>query len=123
MVAVSALLHQRQRHGWALFTLTLGGLCLYLTAAHIYPFLNLWDEQYHALVAKNCMSHPFRPTLYEDAVVPGHDYGNWICADIWLHKQPLFLWQIALSFKLFGVSLFALRLPSVLMCTLLIPIN
>lgn len=123
MVAVSALLHQRQRHGWALFTLTLGGLCLYLTAAHIYPFLNLWDEQYHALVAKNCMSHPFRPTLYEQTVVPGHDYGNWICADIWLHKQPLFLWQIALSFKLFGVSLFALRLPSVLMCTLLIPLN
>mgnify|MGYP002860675387 CR=1 FL=1 len=123
LVALSAVFHLRQRDRWALLWLTLGGLCLYVMAARLFPFLNIWDEQYHALAAKNCMSHPLRPTLYEDAVVPGHDYGSWIASHIWLHKQPLFLWQIALCYKLFGVSVFTTRLPSVVMCTLLIPLN
>lgn len=121
--AVSALLYQQRKERWALLWLTLGGFCLYLMAARLFPFLNIWDEQYHALVAKNCMAHPFRPTLYEEALVPGHDYSNWIAAHVWLHKQPLFIWQIALSLKLFGASTLAVRLPSVVMCTLLIPLN
>ena len=34
---------------------------------------------------------------------------------IWIHKQPLFLWQIAFCFKLFGVNEFVLRLPDVIL--------
>lgn len=107
---------------WSLLFLTVGGFFLYFMAAQLFPYLNLWDEQYHALVAKNCMEHPFLPMMYNEAVVPGHDYSNWCGSYIWLHKQPLFLWQIALSFKIFGVSLLSLRLPSVVMSTLLIPL-
>jgi 4-amino-4-deoxy-L-arabinose transferase len=65
------------------------------------------------------MNHPLRPTLYDDPVV-NMAYDRWDKFHIWLHKQPLFLWQIALSFKLFGISLFTLRLPSVLLGVVLV---
>ena len=46
------------------------------------------------------------------------DSGNWLIPDfIWSEphrKPPLHFWHIALSFKLFGVNTFALRLPSAL---------
>lgn len=51
------------------------------------------------------------------------DYDRWDRYHIWLHKQPLFLWQIALSFKIFGVSEFALRLPNVVLGTILVLIT
>jgi len=108
---------------WALFFLTFSGCAMYFFAATLFPFINIWDEQYHALVAKNCMEHPFNPMLYTDTNIPGHNYTFWTESHIWLHKQPLFLWLIALSFKIFGVSELSLRLPSVIMCTLLIPIG
>ena len=79
------------------------------------PFLNVWDERFHALVAKNLMNHPLKPTLYDDPIV-NMAYDVWDRYHIWLHKQPLFLWQIALSFKLFGVNEFTLRLPNVILC-------
>lgn len=78
------------------------------------PFLNEWDEQFHALVAKNLASHPFEPILIKDSPVP-LDYKNWAQAHIWMHKQPLFLWQMAISVKTFGTTLFAVRFPSVLL--------
>ncbi len=78
------------------------------------PFLNLWDEQYHALVAKNMVENPFKPMLYKDPVLK-YDYTNWVQNHVWLHKQPLFMWQMALSIKLFGSNVFAVRLPSVIM--------
>jgi 4-amino-4-deoxy-L-arabinose transferase-like glycosyltransferase len=82
--------------------------------ALISPFLYPWDEQYHALVAKNMMRDPFHPRLLNGPIVIA-DSGFWIETDTWLHKQPLFLWQIALSMKVFGSNLFALRLPGILM--------
>lgn len=119
---VSLICRIRDRKFLSVLFLTIAGFAVYMFAAMLFPFVNLWDEQYHALVAKNLMQHPLVPTLYETDWVDGHDYTNWAIAHIWLHKQPLFLWQIALSFKIFGVSELSLRLPSVLMCTLLIPI-
>lgn len=95
---------------------------MYAYSALLCNFLNVWDEQFHALVAKNMMEHPFAPMLFTNEAVPSHDYLFWMGSHIWLHKQPFFLWEIALSFKLFGVSEFTLRLPSVIHCTLLIPI-
>ncbi|MHB8402507.1 MAG: ArnT family glycosyltransferase [Bacteroidia bacterium] len=86
----------------------------------LYPFLNVWDERFHALVAKNLMHHPLMPTLYDETVVNMVYNDNWARYHIWLHKQPLFMWQIALSFKIFGVNEFALRLPSVLLGCLMV---
>lgn len=121
LLVVSVVLHLKQHYRWALLLLTFGAGAFYVAAALLCPFLNLWDEQYHAVVAMNCMNHPFAPAFYTEQIVPGHDYSVWTSSGIWLHKQPLFLWQIALSYKLFGVSLFSLRLPSIIMCTLLVP--
>lgn len=77
-------------------------------------FLNIWDEQYHALVAKHMMQQPFRPMLYMNPVLP-YDHHNWTSNHVWLHKQPLFLWQMVLSMKVFGVGELAVRIPSILM--------
>src|SRR5690606_8637655 len=53
-------------------------------------------------------------------ITDNYDQFVWCCNHIWLHKQPLFMWQMALNMKIFGVSEFSMRLPSVLMGTLLI---
>jgi 4-amino-4-deoxy-L-arabinose transferase-like glycosyltransferase len=85
--------------------------------AHLDPFLHDWDERYHALVARNMMQHPFTPMLrVSDALY--YNFEQWCCNHIWLHKQPLFLWQMALSMKIFGVSEYAIRYPGVLMGSL-----
>ena len=83
------------------------------------PFLHDWDERFHALVAKNMISQPLTPLLRAEAVLP-YDYRAWCCNHIWLHKQPLFLWQMALSMKVFGVNELALRLPSALLGSLVL---
>ena len=87
--------------------------------ASLDPFLNIWDERFHALVAKNLMKHPLMPTLYDNPVVD-MAYNTWDSYHVWLHKQPLFLWQIALSFRIFGISEFSLRIPNIVLGTVLV---
>ena len=82
--------------------------------AVIDPFLNEWDEQYHALVAKNMSLDFLNPKLIAHSPV-NIDHKMWIYCGVWLHKQPLFLWQIACSIKVFGVNIWAVRFPSVLL--------
>ncbi|MBN2891678.1 MAG: glycosyltransferase family 39 protein [Bacteroidales bacterium] len=82
--------------------------------ANLDHFLIIWDEQYHALVAKNLMKNPFKPVLYETPLL-AYNSQNWTENYIWLHKQPLFLWQIAISLKLFGVNEMSVRIPSIIM--------
>lgn len=82
-------------------------------------YLHEWDERYHALVAKNMMNEPFAPKLYKETPLP-YDYRHWTENHIWVHKQPLPLWCMALSMKVFGVNEWALRFPSVLLSTLAI---
>ena len=77
------------------------------------------DEKFHALVAKNMMETPLSPRLYQTAVLP-YDYKLWYQNHIWLHKQPLPLWLMAGSYKLFGVSEFSTRIPSLVLSTCLI---
>jgi len=77
------------------------------------------DERFHALVAKNLLDHPFTPMLYADPVTD-MAYDRWDRSIVWLHKQPLFLYQIALSFKIFGISEYSLRLPDVIMGTVMV---
>jgi len=99
--------------------LILGSFLLGLFFASLDPFLNYWDEQIHALVAKNMIENPLKPTLYLNPILE-YNYETWDRNHIWLHKQPLFLWQIALSIKIFGTNVFAVRLPSIIMHSIIV---
>ncbi len=113
---LSSYYQRRDNYIWAVFLLMIGGLILRVFTACDF-FLHPWDEVFHAVVAKHMMQHPFAPTLYENPVLP-YDYKNWAGNHIWLHKQPLPLWTMALSMSIFGVNEIALRLPSILLTTL-----
>lgn len=104
---------------YAVLLLMIGGLLLRLFMVELVHHLHFWDEQYHALVAKNMITQPFRPMLFPNPI-GWYDQTSWIAGHVWLHKQPLFLWQMALSMKVFGVNTLALRLPSALMHSLVI---
>ncbi len=107
--------HTRNNYKIAVLLLLLCGLMLRIyTSADL--FLHVWDERYHALVAKNLIQHPLIPTLYENPVL-SFDFKNWAGNHIWLHKQPLPLWAMAGSMWLFGVNEIALRLPSIILTT------
>ena len=73
--------------------------------------LTYWDESFHAIVARNLTKHPLTFTLYDAPWLP-FDYTSWYDNHIWLHKPPLALWQICLSYVTFGINTFSLRLPS-----------
>ncbi len=104
----------REREKWGLAFLFLGALCLRLLMISFDPYLHDWDERFHALVAKHIMENPFVPMLRQHPVI-AYDYTAWCCNHIWVHKQPLFMWQMAASMKLFGINEFAMRLPSALL--------
>ena len=80
-------------------------------------FLHKWDERYHALVSKNVMKHPLKPTLYDDPVLP-YDHQDWSQNHVWLGKQPLPFWLMAGSMYLFGVNEIGLRIPSFILALL-----
>lgn len=113
----------QKKEKFAIIFLTISGLSFFIFAALLDPFLNLWDERFHALVAKNSMDNFLMPTLYKELPIQEYNPLIWDTAHVWLHKQPLFIWQIALCFKIFGVFEFTLRLPSVIMATGLILIT
>ncbi len=98
----------------SLTLLALGSISIGFFAAGLNNFLDIWDEQFHALVAKNMANEPLAPKLYAETIL-SYDYKNWTENSIWLHKQPLFLWQMALSIKLFGANEVAVRLPSIIL--------
>jgi 4-amino-4-deoxy-L-arabinose transferase-like glycosyltransferase len=100
----------------AVILLVLCGLALRVFTSLDF-FLNTWDERYHALVAKNLLKHPFVPTLYDNPVLP-YNYSDWTSNHVWLHKPPLPLWIISLSFGIFGVNEISLRIPSIVFTTL-----
>ncbi|MEZ4940695.1 MAG: glycosyltransferase family 39 protein [Saprospiraceae bacterium] len=112
------LFFEKKRYGAGILVLCLAAFFLRLYMAFVDPFLHDWDERFHALVAKNMIAEPFRPMLRVSPVLP-YDFTAWCCNHIWVHKQPLFLWQMALAMKVFGVNEWALRLPSVLLSTLM----
>lgn len=111
-------LGNKQAYTRALYVLILLGLILRIYTASD-PFLHKWDERYHALVAKNMMEEAFRPKLYQNPVLE-YDYTNWAANHIWVHKQPVPLWSMMTSLKVFGIHEFALRIPSIILSSLLI---
>jgi 4-amino-4-deoxy-L-arabinose transferase-like glycosyltransferase len=114
----SLLFYQKQQKlsVWFLFFCA---LLLGLGFTTIDAYIHLWDEQYHALVAKNMIDTPLTPRLYSEAPL-AYNYEIWVANHVWLHKPPLSLWQMALSIKLFGANYLAVRLPSVLMHAMLV---
>lgn len=118
LIVISIFLFEfTQKQKFALFLFFSGIFSLKLFYILLDPFVHTWDEQVHALVAKNLMHDFLKPTLFPENIL-SFSHENWTGNYIWVHKQPLFLWQIAISYKLFGVSVFALRLPSAICATL-----
>lgn len=117
LLVVSTFTHELTRkQNLGLLLLLCGTFILKLFVISVDPFLNLWDEQFHALVAKNLASDPFTPKLWPDTVME-HDYRAWVRNHIWVHKQPWFLWQMAMSIKILGPTAFAVRLPDAICFT------
>lgn len=116
-------------HGVLLAGILLGSLALKLHNLD-HAWVKPLDEAYHAIVARNFLRHPLTPTLYDhpylsaDATERLFDHAwsfqptHWMYSHIWLHKPPMALWQIALSYALLGINTLALRLPSALLSTL-----
>jgi hypothetical protein len=109
-LAVAWLL--RRRPGQAAAGLVLAALAAGLSMS-MDDFLHPWDERFHAVVARNLLSHPLVPTLYDRTPLPGSL--DWVSTHVFLHKPPLSLWLIAASLRLAGSCELAVRLPSVLM--------
>ncbi|MBL4754093.1 MAG: glycosyltransferase family 39 protein [Flavobacteriales bacterium] len=108
----------KQKINAALALILVSGLILRVFLASD-QYVHQWDERYHAVVAKNMIEDPFVPKLYADPVLD-YNYREWSGNHIWLHKPPLPLWTMATSMWLFGVNVWALRLPSILFSTLAI---
>ena len=121
LAGASIQLYQNDRRKSALILLTLAAFVLRISAAFLDPFLNMWDEVFHAVAAKNMMDHPLTPMLHHEPAMPITDH--WPHQHIWLHKPPFFLWLIALSMKIFGTEVWAVRIPSAILTTALVPIT
>jgi 4-amino-4-deoxy-L-arabinose transferase-like glycosyltransferase len=78
--------------------------------------LHYFDESFHAIVARNLLKHPLKPTLIDAPYLP-YDHSHWGDNHVWLHKPILPLWTIAASYALLGVNTLALRLPSAILAT------
>ena len=114
LLSLSIVFYHFSNKKLSLIFLFIGSLGIGFFIANTDPFLILWDEQYHALVAKHMVENPFEPKLYLNPLLD-FDFKDWTANGIWLHKQPLFLWQMALSLKIFGVNELAVRIPSILL--------
>ncbi len=113
----------RTTRKFAVFVLFTGALLQNLFLIQADPFLGYWDEEFHALVAKNMLQNPFYPHLLDENWIKGN-FETFTHQGLWIHKQPLFLWLMSLSMKLFGVGYWQFRLPSVIaMAAMVFPIN
>lgn len=106
----------KNNYNIAILLLILSGLLLRIYTSTDF-YLHEWDERYHALVAKSIVHHPLEPTLYENPILE-YDYKSWTANHIWVHKQPFPLWIMGASMWLFGINVFALRLPSIILTSI-----
>lgn len=115
---IAIFLHIKGKENWAFSFLLLSVAGFSFFSISQYDFLLPWDERFHALVAKNAMTDPFHLKLYAETVLD-MDYGEWYKAHTWLHKQPLFTWQMALCMHIFGNGVLGMRMASFFMMLLL----
>jgi 4-amino-4-deoxy-L-arabinose transferase-like glycosyltransferase len=120
LLVPAVLLFLHKRITAAIVLLTLAAFLLRLIFCLTDPFVYDWDEQFHALVARNMSAHPFTPMLYPEPLMP-FEIHEWDRNHIWLHKQPLFLWLIALSVKIGGFTPLAVKMPSLLLSAAMVP--
>ncbi len=114
----SWILKRKSAYVLSILLLLLGGAILRSFVSSD-QYLHKWDERFHALVSKNLIEDPIKPMLYKHPVLP-YDYKHWNRNHVWVHKQPVPLWAMACSLKIFGISEFALRIPSILLSTMAI---
>ncbi len=107
---------KNSRINYSLLLIILGGLLLRVFAGTDL-YLHTWDEQFHALVAKNLLKHPLIPTLYDNPVLP-YDYRNYTVSHIYLEKGFIPLWIISASVEIFGTNEIAVRIPSIIISLL-----
>jgi len=106
----------RNNYGIALIIILSIALVLRLFVAAD-GYLHNWDERYHALVAKNLIKHPLKPTLYDNPVLP-YNHNNWIANHVWLDKGPVPLWSMAISILTFGTNEYSVRIPAMILSLL-----
>ncbi|HKJ23648.1 MAG TPA: glycosyltransferase family 39 protein [Myxococcota bacterium] len=95
----------------AALLLSLAGVALRANLAERH-WLSDWDERYHAIVGRNAIDDPLRPSVIPRPFDP-RDVRNWGHARVWLHKPPLATWLIGASLATFGEgSEPAVRVPS-----------
>lgn len=75
LIIFSAITFETKRIYIALFLLFCAALVINVYMALLDPFLNPWDERFHALVAKNMIGHPLKPTLINNHIF-SFDYRN-----------------------------------------------
>ena len=75
------------------------------------------DEACHAVVSKNLLKHPLKPTLIDTPYLHYFEE-TWGGNHVWLHKPVLPMWQSALFMWILGINTFAFRLPSAILSTL-----
>lgn len=118
-VALSLWAFFREKIRLALALLFCAALSFRLLMTFIDPFIHIWDEEFHAMVARNMSEGSFVPVLYKN---PALDFtpSDWMGNHVWLHKPPLFLWQIAALMKITGPAVWAVRLPTAVLTSLLV---
>jgi len=119
LVLISIFLYFKKSLSLSITFLSIGAFVLRFFIIKLDPFLYMWDESFHALVAKNTMANPFKPMLYTNPVIP-YDPTCWVSNTVWIHG-PSILWLIAISYKIVGVSELSTRIPSIIMSTLMVP--
>ncbi len=78
---------------------------------HLFP----WDERFHALVALNLSKDLSFPMLYPHIPFANFNSSAWPLAEAWLHKPPLFSYQMAFWMRMLGDEIWVMRLNSALM--------
>jgi 4-amino-4-deoxy-L-arabinose transferase-like glycosyltransferase len=80
------------------------------------PYITLYDEGAHANVIKNLVEHCCVPHFHR--IDLGTDYKAWLNNTVWLHKPLLPFYVTAAVYGLLGKTLWALRLPAVILAFL-----
>ncbi|MFC2101863.1 glycosyltransferase family 39 protein [Bacteroidota bacterium] len=106
---------------YAIVALIVAAFCFHLYAITFYDFLFPWDEQFHAVVAKSMTENPLKPMFYKHPLLPHPElYKFWVACQVWLHKQPLFMWQMALFINIFCEQPWAIRIPDLIANTTMV---
>lgn len=103
-------IHQKKTEIWWFLSVFIFKV-FYLTLHNV---LFVWDEQFHALVARSMTRDFLLPVLYPDNPLDVPADTHWTSDHFWFHKQPFFLWLMAFSIKFFDTNPFAVKFPSFL---------